>query len=99
MDLEKFVKETLLQVLRGIRGAADEVEEHEGRVSPELVGGTLQNIEFDVAVFASEDSATGGKAGIRVASMIGIGGKKEVSSSHRSESRIKFTVPVEYPAS
>jgi len=57
---------------------------------------TVQKIDFDVAVYAQDDQKTGGGAKISIAS-IGIGANTEVNFSNKSESRLKFTIPVIYP--
>lgn len=56
----------------------------------------VHKIDFDVAVYAQDDKKSGGGAKISIAS-IGIGGSAEVSNSNRSESRLKFSIPVIYP--
>jgi hypothetical protein len=58
----------------------------------------VELIEFDVAVHASEGTETNGKIGISIGSIgLGVGGKSQ--ESNRSESRIKFKVPVTFPTS
>jgi len=56
----------------------------------------VELVEFDVAVHASEGTETNGKIGISIGSIgLGAGGKSQ--ESNRSESRIKFKVPVTFP--
>lgn len=58
----------------------------------------VELVEFDVAVHASEGKETNGKIGISVGSLgLGAGGKSQETS--RSESRIKFKIPVVFPTS
>ena len=58
----------------------------------------VEFVEFDVAVHISEGSETNGKIGISIGSIgLGAGGKSQ--ESNRSESRIKFKVPVTFPTS
>lgn len=58
----------------------------------------VELVEFDVAVHASEGTETNGKIGISVGSIgIGAGGKSQ--ETNRSESRIKFKIPVAFPTS
>ena len=56
----------------------------------------VQKIEFDVAVYAQNDEKAGGGAKISIAS-IGIGADAEVKNMAKSESRLKFSIPVIYP--
>jgi hypothetical protein len=56
----------------------------------------VHKIDFDVAVHAQEDTTTGGNAKISIAS-IGFGGNAERTQSGKSESRLKFSIPVIYP--
>jgi len=56
----------------------------------------VQKVDFDVAVYAQEGEKAGGGAKISIAS-IGIGANAEVSSASKSETRLKFSIPVIYP--
>jgi len=58
----------------------------------------VELVEFDVAVHVSEGTETNAKIGISVGSIgLGAGGKSQ--EANRSESRIKFKVPVVFPTS
>jgi hypothetical protein len=56
----------------------------------------VQKIDFDVAVYAQEGEKAGGGAKISIAS-IGFGANAEVSSANKSETRLRFSIPVIYP--
>lgn len=56
----------------------------------------VQKIDFDVAVYAEDNKKTGVGAKISIAS-IGIGANGEEKTSNKSESRLKFSIPVIYP--
>ena len=57
----------------------------------------VELVEFDVAVHACEGTEANGKFGISIGSIgLGVGGKTQ--ESNRSESRIKFKVPVTFPS-
>ena len=56
----------------------------------------VQKVDFDVAVYAQNDKKAGGGAKISIAS-ISIGGDGEIINSNKSESRLKFSIPVIYP--
>lgn len=56
----------------------------------------VQKIDFDVAVYAQNDEKAGGGAKISIAS-ISIGADAEFKNTNKSESRLKFSIPVIYP--
>jgi hypothetical protein len=56
----------------------------------------VHKIDFDVAVYAQNDKKAGGGAKISIAS-IGIGAEAEVKNMAKSESRLKFSIPIIYP--
>jgi hypothetical protein len=88
MDLQTFVSETLQQIVNGISHA------HKNGVRSS--GGAAENIEFDVAVTATEGTDKKGGLGLLVAG-IGIGGQAGSSTANTTVSRIKFSVPVFLP--
>lgn len=56
----------------------------------------VQKIDFDVAVYAQDDTSKGVGAKISIAS-IGIGADGKEVKTNKSESRLKFSIPVIYP--
>ena len=56
----------------------------------------LQKVDFDVAVYVEAGKKGSAGAKLSIAS-IGIGAEGEIESSNKSESRIKFSVPVVFP--
>jgi len=58
----------------------------------------VELVEFDVAVHASEGTEKSGEIGISVGS-IGIGGGGKTQETSKSESRLKFRIPVVFPTS
>ena len=120
MDLKEFVKESIVQISKGIEEANSELNDSEAMVNPIYVqmhsndaqgyGRTkerdpnysdpdsklLQKVSFDVAV--SVEAGQQGSAGAKLSiASIGIGAEGKTESSNRSESRIKFSVPVVFP--
>jgi hypothetical protein len=111
MELKDFVSETLRQILGGVKEAQVFATEHGGKVVPQRIafrtdqglqlwdkqdGTPIQMIEFDVAVTATEGTATKGGIGVFVGA-IGLGSQGQSSATNQSVSRIKFTVPVQFP--
>ena len=108
MDLQDFVSSTLVQIIRGIVSARDELDDTGAVVCPlwytrpderTPVGSkhnAIHDVEFDVAVTVEEDKEgdVGGTLKIPFAS---VGAKARESSASASVSRVRFTVPVQYP--
>jgi hypothetical protein len=110
MELDKFIKLTLSQIIKGVEDAR---AESQGMVAPKI-GKTYEDqkilrsdathgehglflAEFDVALMASDNSETVGSAGARVY-VATLDGKKKATQSS-SVHRIKFSVPISYQAS
>ncbi|MBK8676287.1 MAG: hypothetical protein IPN27_07885 [Cellvibrionales bacterium] len=56
----------------------------------------VERVEFDVAVVAEQGEQTNGGIKLAIAAIgLGVGGQSD--KSNRSESRIKFTIPVVFP--
>lgn len=118
MNLQQFISETLVQIVRGIELANTALKDSTAKVNPSGIatGGTdahrvygflaedspdqyrkiVEAIEFDVAVYATEGTETKGGIGIMVGT-IGLGSQGRSEAEHRSESRIKFRVPMLLP--
>jgi hypothetical protein len=120
MDLKDFVKESIVQIAKGIEEANSELSESQAMVNPlyiransenaQVYGRTMQRddgyaepdskvvekVSFDVAVVA--ESGEQGSAGAKLSiASIGFGVNGQTESSNKSESRIKFSIPVVYP--
>lgn len=111
MELRAFVKETLTQVMSGVSEAQQAVhdEQNGGEICPPIgtnweaagfvfskLGQPVQQVEFDVAVTASEISGTKGTIGVLLGAF-GFGMKGQSESGSGQNSRIKFSVPVSLP--
>jgi hypothetical protein len=121
MELKDFVKESLVQISKGVEEANVELSESDAMVNPlhvamhsenaQSYGRTkkrdpgnlnepdsrvIQKVDFDVAVVveAGQQGTAGAKLSI---ASIGIGAEGKTESSNRSESRIKFSIPVAFP--
>ncbi|WP_404304955.1 hypothetical protein [Neorhodopirellula lusitana] len=111
MELRTFIKETLVQICDGVNDAATEVNVRGAIINPDGTQSdgnstyvnpsfqrTVQDVEFDVALTATEGTGTEGGIGV-MAGVIGLGSKGKSDTSSSSTSRVKFTVPVSLPAS
>ena len=108
MELNQFVAESIKQIIDGVCEAQVHARDVRAAVNPSDVNTNehtghvlyhnvpLQNVEFDVAVSATEGSGNEGGAGLFVGPVaIGTRGQSEASST--AVSRIKFTVPMALP--
>ena len=109
MNLEEFVEETLVQIVRGVAGAGRKTIRENAIVNPDSLhwgaeqemlwdgeGKKVEEIEFDVALTTSEQKEAGGKVGLSVMS-IGGGVQGSTTSASSSVSRVKFSVPLSLP--
>ncbi len=58
----------------------------------------IQEIEFDIAVTITDKLTGGGKAGAQILSVINLGAEGTTSRENIIVNKIKFAVPVIYPA-
>ena len=100
MELEEFVKTSLIQIMRGVKTAQHEwaVDMHGGGVINPSFGDAdlpnrVQEVKFDVAVTTSSRNEVGGGGGIKVWAA-DLSGKATHNSENSSVSRIAFTVPI-----
>jgi hypothetical protein len=94
MELKKFVEETLLQVMEGVKSAQEKASNYGGRINPS--SGMCENIHFDVAITTVEGKNKKEGIGIFVGSL-GLGSQGEKENLNSSVSRIKFQVLVDFP--
>jgi hypothetical protein len=112
MDLREFVRASLVDIVSGVQEADAAVSELGGWVNPSYrdlapnrsVGRphgvvSVQEVQFDVAVTASQAEGKEAKAGIEVVGIsIGLGVKGNTQSEAVSVSRLRFSVPVVFPS-
>lgn len=102
MQLDEFVKTTLMQVVKGVIDAQSEVKGLGAVVNPRPDEGYGQrretNISFDVALTVTGTSSDelGGK--LTVASILNLGGKTTESDARQETSRIQFDVTMALPS-
>ena len=101
MQLDEFVKTTLMQVAKGVKDAQQEAEEMGAVVNPRPEEGWGKrretSVSFDVALTVSDTSAgeVGGR--LTVASMLSFGGKTTETDLRQETSRIQFEVTLALP--
>lgn len=113
MDIQAFVRETLRQIITGVTEARNDsgqgivnprtVQYPASKPIPVESRSLIKEIEFDIAVTVEEhkNRSTEAEAGagglLKVVSTLKAGGKLESSSANISVSRVKFSVPVQFP--
>lgn len=111
MDLQEFVRTTLVQITRGVQDAQTSVRENGGYVSPPSHspvkneahfdnlhdGQVVFLVDFDVAVTVNETTGTNAEAKLKVGGLLSLGAGGKSGDSHESVSRIKFKVPLALP--
>lgn len=108
MQLDDFVAETIRQIAAGVQRGQIEARKLGTIVNPAMLDRRpsahgflhpemIKNVEFDVAVTTSEGTETKGGIGVSVLAVkLGSQGKSDATST--TANRIKFNVPITYPA-
>lgn len=111
MELQEFVKETLLQITKGVKEAQEATIEYGAVINPSCYASgeeynhaviknrkyPIQDVEFEVALTAT--TGEGNKSGIGVAfGAFAIGGNKSTEEKNISVTNIKFSIPAVFPS-
>ena len=92
MDIKEFVKETLRQIVEGVREVQSEVE-GKSQIAP--LEDKHEKVEFDMAVTVDEEESSDKGGGLSVYYLkAGVG--KQTSASTSTVHRIKFSVGVDF---
>ena len=108
MDLKEFTKETLVQIVQGVKEANEQLVQYNANVPKKTIRVSENNvfvnednaqanaieIDFDVAVTATETDGTRGGGGIRVAQLLFGGIEASNSTENQFISRVKYTIPL-----
>jgi hypothetical protein len=106
MDLETFVAETLRRIVKGVAIAQQHEDCKGAQINPidrrpgHPDGETIKQIDFDIALTATEEKEQQGQPkrnNILVAAVFGSGGAETPMASNSSVSRVKFSVPIVLP--
>lgn len=110
MELNEFVKGTLLQIIQGVHEAQGLAKEYGATVNPGRITGnnllqstinnkscTVQNVDFVVGLTSSTSESTKLGIGVMLGS-IGIGGKTDANDNNTAATSVKFSVPIALPA-
>ena len=101
MQLDEFVKTTIMQVVKGVKDAQEEAEMYGAVIDPrpqEGYGARREtDISFDVALTVTGVNADEIGGHLTVASILKFGGKTTESDSRQETSRIQFDVTMALP--
>ncbi len=96
MKLEDFVAQTLKEIINGVKKAQSDTSQTGAVINTTPPTERSRIVEFDVAVTTTEGTKTEGGAGVFVGP-IGLGTRGASDASTSSVSRVKFSVPVQFP--
>lgn len=108
MDLKEFTKQALIQIVEGSSDANEELAALGAYIPYSNIGNTksaysydenrvarlIVDVDFDVAITATETESANGGASLKVASLLNIGGCGENKIENQTISRIKYTLPL-----
>jgi len=112
MELQKFIESSISQIVSGIANVGDTAKESGALLNPRQdtwrygegiyfdskTGSVLTNIEFDIAVTATEGEKKKEGIGVAIASVV-LGTQNQSEKENEQVSRIKFSIPVVLPSS
>ena len=102
LDLEDFVRETIVSVFQAVKDAGTEIANNplrSGAVVPAWNGEHFeQEISFDIAVTIGMTREDGVKPKIKVLGLAELGGAMSNRAESSRVSRVSFSVPVALPA-
>ena len=98
MDLRDFIATTITEIQYGVQLAIDQTTDVKGAVNPIWGEGNISNdhiqeIHFDIAVTAKEQTNDQAGGGIKVMG-VGVDGKVTNLSENSHVSRIQFSIPI-----
>lgn len=114
MKLDKYVEETLKQIITGISAAKKFGDQNGAKVNPASAtfnhknstnifclntGVPIQQIDFDIVVSVSEGNSTTDSPEITVGSTTISGDAQTSETTNSSTNRIKFSIPILLPLS
>jgi len=92
MDIKEFVKESLRQIVEGVKEVQSEVAD-KSQIAP--IGNQLERVEFDIGVTVDEEETKDKGAGLSVY-CLKVGASGQTSASISSAHRIKFCVNIKF---
>ena len=105
MDLKEFTKQTLIQIVEGVNDANVALQDSGAYITNESLSNSkgpclfykklnVIEVDYDVAITATESEGSNGGASLKVASFINVGGGVDTKTENQTISRIKYTLPL-----
>ena len=108
MDLKEFTRQTLIQIIEGSASVNDELavrgayipysnlrnSNMTSSLDEEHVSRVVINVDFDVAITATETEGSNGGGGLNVAGFFSVGGNAENKVENQTISTVKYTLPL-----
>ena len=108
MDLKEFTKQAMVQIVEGAKEANKELINSDAYIpytnisnsnsaysyDEDRIARLVVDVYFDVAITATESEGVNGGTGLKVASLLNIGGGVESKIENQTISRIKYTLPL-----
>lgn len=91
MELNEFIKQTIIQVTDGIMEGHKYIDDNKYGSG---VNDGNNEINFDIAVTSNEESTTGVDGKLSVANILSFGGKDEISNAAVNSNRVQFKIYV-----
>lgn len=110
MNLQEFVRDSIVQIVAGIADAREACVKYDVTIGSDGVYGyvgaaqiitdehnrTVSHVEFDVALAKGDSRDTKGGIGVFLGS-VGVGSQGASHGETSTHSRLKFSVPVVFP--
>ncbi len=109
MELQEFIKNTIVQITNGIIDAQNELKDTECLINPmgyssdsnniyEGVKNTSRSIQkIKMNIVLDVTNSSGSKSGIGVARVIKAGIDNSESASHKEMTTVEFEIPISFP--
>ena len=99
MDLKEFTKQALVQIVEGTKEANAVIKQYNANILEDEdsctgISYSLTNVDFDVAITATETEGANGGGGIKVMGVFNAGGEIESKTEKQTISRVKYTIPL-----
>lgn len=107
MDLKEFTKQTLVQIVEGAHEANNaltgsgarvltEAPQHASKYIYKSIDEAINviDVDFDVAITATETEGSNGGGGLKVAGFFSVGGNAENKVENQTISRVKYSLPL-----
>jgi hypothetical protein len=113
MELKDFIKNTLVEIVKGLQSANEALvgtsafvassnftspsQEWFGTLDAKNIHHYISLVDFDVSVLVQDLSEKSKGGNINVAQLISVGGNGDQSSKTEKENRVKFKIPLALP--